>query len=162
MDSYVRQSARIMWNFLVASDFFSITNGVNQRGVISPIMLNLYLYNLLNLLKQSGICCHIITNWSTDRHRSAAPPVGERCSRASNFMVSDNISDHLTLHASLACYRPHPEKKKMFVGGLRCINNDSLGADLAGININIDCEDVNVVLVQYDTSLSRLLDNLAH
>ena len=42
---------------------------------------------------------------------------------------------------------------------LRRINNDSLEADLDGINI--DCEDVNVVVAQYDTSLSILLDKLA-
>ena len=44
---------------------------------------------------------------------------------------------------------------------LRRINIASLEDDLAGINIDIDCEDVNVVVAQYDTSLSRLLDKLA-
>ena len=30
---------------------------------------------------------------------------------ASDFMVSDKISDHMALHASLSCQRPHPERK---------------------------------------------------
>ena len=30
---------------------------------------------------------------------------------ASDFMVSDQISDHMALHASLSCQRPHPERK---------------------------------------------------
>ena len=41
------------------------------------------------------------------------------------------------------------------------INNDSLEANLAGIKIDFDCDDINVVVAQYDTSLSRLLDKLA-
>ena len=49
----------------------------------------------------------------------------------------------------------------MFVVSLRRINNDALEADQAVINIDIDCEDVNVVVGQYATSLSRLLDKLS-
>ena len=33
-----------MWNSHV-SDYFSISNGVKQGGVISPVMFNLYLHN---------------------------------------------------------------------------------------------------------------------
>ena len=47
-----------MWNSHV-SDSFSISNGVKQGGVISPVMFNLYLDNLLISLKQSGLGCHI-------------------------------------------------------------------------------------------------------
>ena len=67
----------------------------------------------------------------------------------------------MVLHASLVCLRSHPEKKYIFVRALRRINNYFLEADLAGINIDIDCEDINVVVDQYDTSLSRLLYKLA-
>ena len=58
MDSFERQMARVMWNSHV-SDYFSISNGVKQGGVISPVMFNLYLDNLLISLKQSGLGCHI-------------------------------------------------------------------------------------------------------
>ena len=75
--------------------------------------------------------------------------------------MSDKISDHMALHASLSCQRPHPERKEIFVRALRRINNDSLEANLAGIKIDFDCNNINVVVAQYDTSLSRLLDNLA-
>ena len=68
-------------------------------------------------------------------------------------MVSDKISDHMALHASLSCQRPHPERKEVFVRALRHINSDSLEANLAGIKIDFDCDDINVV-AQYDTSLS--------
>ena len=75
--------------------------------------------------------------------------------------MSDKISDHMALHASLSCQRPHPERKYIFVRALRRINNYSLEAGLAGIKIDFDCDDINVVVAQYDTSLSRLLDKLA-
>ena len=32
---------------------------------------------------------------------------------------------------------------------------------MAGIKIDFDCDDINVVVAQYDTSLSRLVDKLA-
>ena len=57
MDSFKRQMARVMWNSHV-SDYFSIPNGVKQGGVISPVMFNLYLDNLLISLKQSGLGSH--------------------------------------------------------------------------------------------------------
>ena len=80
---------------------------------------------------------------------------------ASNFSVADTISDLMALHLSLACQRPHPERNEVYVHALRRINNDSLEADLNCRNIDIECDDVNVVVAQYDTSLSRLLDKHA-
>ena len=58
MDSFERRMARVMWKSHV-SDYLSISNGVKQGGVISPVMFNLYLDNLLISLKQSGLGCHI-------------------------------------------------------------------------------------------------------
>ena len=58
MDSYERQRAIVMWNSHM-SDYFSISNGVKQGGVTSPVMFNLYLYILLIYYKKSGIGCHI-------------------------------------------------------------------------------------------------------
>ena len=80
---------------------------------------------------------------------------------ASNFSIADKISDHMALHVSLAYQYPHPERKEVYVRALRRINNDSLEADLACLNIDIECDDVNVVVAQYDISLSRLLDKHA-
>ena len=50
IDSFERQRARVMWNSYV-SDYFSISNWVKKKGVISPVMFNLYLDNLLISLK---------------------------------------------------------------------------------------------------------------
>ena len=68
----------------------------------------------------------------------------------------------MALHVSLACQRPHPERNEVYVRALRRINHDSFEADLACLNIDIECDDVNVVVAQYATSLSRLLDEHAH
>ena len=38
--------------------------------------------------------------------------------------------DHMALHVSLACERPHPERKEVYVRALCRINNDYLEADL--------------------------------
>ena len=67
----------------------------------------------------------------------------------------------MVLHVSLACQLPRPERKEEYVCVLHRINNYSLEADLACLNIDIECDDVNVVVAQSDTSLSRLLDKHA-
>ena len=41
------------------SDYFSISNGVKQGGIISLVMFNLYLDNVLIYLKQSSLGWHI-------------------------------------------------------------------------------------------------------
>ena len=80
---------------------------------------------------------------------------------AYNFTVADKIFDHMALHVSLVCQCPHPERKEVYVRALRRINNYLLEADLACINIDIKCDDVNVIVARYDTSFSILLDEHA-
>ena len=117
--------------------------------------------NLLNILETFGLVQRI--ELPTYQNGNLLDYIITRQSNdiASDFMVSDKISDHMALHASLSCQRPHPERKEIFVRALRRINNDSLEANLAGFKIDFDCDDINVVVAQYDTSLSRLLDKLA-
>ena len=75
--------------------------------------------------------------------------------------VSDFISDHRALHVSLTCSRAHPERKQIEVRSLKRIQCDALDADLIGVNIDRECTDVNLVVRQYDASLSSLLDKHA-
>ena len=82
-------------------------------------------------------------------------------SGVSNLYVSDFICDHRALHASLTCSRAHPERKHIEVGSLKRIQCDVLEADLIGVNIDRECADVNLVVRQYDASLSSLLDKHA-
>ena len=82
-------------------------------------------------------------------------------SGVSNLYVSDFISDHRALHVSLTCSRAHPERKQIEVRSLKRIQCDVLEADLIGVNIDRECTDVNLVVRQYDASLSSLLDKHA-
>ena len=82
-------------------------------------------------------------------------------SGVSNLYVSDFISDHRALHVLLTCSRAHPERKQTEVRSLKRIQCDVLEADLIGVNIDRECTDVNLVVRQYDASLSSLLDKHA-
>ena len=82
-------------------------------------------------------------------------------SGVSNLYVSDFICDHRAFHESLTCNRFHPERKQMDVRSLKRITYDALEADLIGVNIDRECTDVNIVVRQYDVSLSSLLDKHA-
>ena len=76
---------------------------------------------------------------------------------ASNFRVSNKISDHMALHVSLTCQRPHPERKDIYVRSLRRINKDALCAGLSAICVNHECSNVDIVVSQYNEDLSKLL-----
>ena len=76
----------------------------------------------------------------------------------SNLYVSDFICDHRVLHVSLTCNMVHPEHEQIDVRSLKRIKCDVLEADLNGVDIDSKCTDVNLVVRQYDASLSFLLD----
>ena len=78
-------------------------------------------------------------------------------SGVSNMYVSDFISDYRALHVSLTCSRAHPERKQIEVRSVKRVQCDVLEADLIGVNIDRECTDVNLVVRQYDASLSSLL-----
>ena len=82
-------------------------------------------------------------------------------SDVSNLYVSDVICDRRALHVSLTCSRAHPERKQIEVRSLKRIPCDVLEVDLIGVNIDRECTDVNLVVRQYDASLSNLLDKHA-
>ena len=82
-------------------------------------------------------------------------------SGVSNIYVSDFICDHRALQVSLTCNRVHPERKQIDVKSLKRITYDALEADLIGVNIDRECTDVDIVVRQYDASVSSLLDKHA-
>jgi len=54
---YKEQTLSVRWN-LSYSEPFSVTNGVRQGGVLSPILFTVYLDELLSRLSKLGIGCH--------------------------------------------------------------------------------------------------------
>ena len=147
---YIEKLSCLRGNLTIVGDFNInwLDNSVSERRNLSNILETFGLAQRIELhtYQNGNLLDYMITRQSRDS--------------ASNFIASNKISDDMALHALLLYQRPHPERKYIFVQALRRINNDSLEADLAGINIDIDCEDVNVVVAQYDTSLSRLLYKL--
>ena len=49
---------RVKWNGSL-SGTFSASNGVKQGGVLSPLLFTVYLDQLILVLKESGIGCHL-------------------------------------------------------------------------------------------------------
>ena len=57
--------------------------------------------------------------------------------------------------------RPHPARKRIRVRALRRIRGDVLDADLASFIVDEECDDVNVLVSQYDDFLSKFLEKHA-
>ena len=55
---HLNQKLRVRWE-TIHSEQFSVTNGVKQGGVISPILFCIYMDNLLHEVAASGIGCHM-------------------------------------------------------------------------------------------------------
>ena len=55
---YTNQSYSVTWDNK-QSDYFKISNGVKQGGVISPLLFSCYIDNLFTQLKHSGSGCHV-------------------------------------------------------------------------------------------------------
>lgn len=60
LDLYTRQSVKATWNG-TDSYSFHVSNGVRQGGVVSPILFNVYMDELLQRFKKHDIGCHIGT-----------------------------------------------------------------------------------------------------
>ena len=59
---YTSSQVRVLWASLV-SDYFPVTNGVKQGGVISPILFCVYIDDLLLRLSSSGDGCYLGMNF---------------------------------------------------------------------------------------------------
>ena len=49
---------RIKWNAAISGSF-DTCNGVKQRGVLSSLLFNVYLDELILLLREQGVRCHM-------------------------------------------------------------------------------------------------------
>ena len=56
LDSYIRQKSCVGWG-VSKSNYFSLSNGVKQGGVLSPVLFTLYIDKLLIKLKLSRVGC---------------------------------------------------------------------------------------------------------
>ena len=58
LNIYTNQTLCVRWGNIYSSTL-EVSNGVKQGGVLSPILFNLYIDELLERLKKSGFGCHI-------------------------------------------------------------------------------------------------------
>ena len=58
LNMYLSQKIQVKWNGQL-SEPFSVSNGVRQGGILSPLFFSIYMDDLLLELKESGIGCHI-------------------------------------------------------------------------------------------------------
>ena len=59
---YLNQLLDVRWNHQ-KSNSFSVTNGVKQGGIISTVFFCIYIDNLLEILKISGLGCYVGYNF---------------------------------------------------------------------------------------------------
>ena len=55
---YLNQACCVKWNRNISTDF-SVSNGVKQGAVISPILFSTYMDTLFKQLKRNSIGCHV-------------------------------------------------------------------------------------------------------
>ncbi len=58
MDMYDRQESRAMWDNKYGH-YFKCINGVHQGGVVSPLMFNVYMDELIKEMQSAGIGCYV-------------------------------------------------------------------------------------------------------
>ena len=82
-----------------------------------------------------------------------------------NYIISDDrlinsvsVSDHCALHSTIACTRDHPGQKKITYRCMKNIDSDQLSTDISKIDFKTECDDVDIVVDNYDTVLASLLD----
>ena len=57
---YINQVVRIKWDYYIhVSSTFRVSNGVKKGGVLSPVLFNKYMDELLGRLKRYDLGCYI-------------------------------------------------------------------------------------------------------
>ena len=68
---YTNQSCSVKWDNK-QSDYFKISNGIKQGGIISPLLFRCYIDNLFTQLQNSGLGCHVGCSLVTSEYVIAA------------------------------------------------------------------------------------------
>ena len=59
---YIGQNIRVKWNDCMSHEY-AVSNGVKQGGVISPLLFNLYVKDLIECLYRKVLGCPIGNNF---------------------------------------------------------------------------------------------------
>ncbi len=55
---YIHQKLQVKWSDHIGN-MFSVSNGVKQGSVLSPILFSIYVDGLLTTLNKKGVGCHM-------------------------------------------------------------------------------------------------------
>ena len=150
-NDYLEKLSCMNGNIVIVGDFnidWLNTNGSERK-------------RFYNILETFGFVQNICTETHRSHHLLDYIITRKDCNIISDCTVSDFISDHRVLHASLQCIRPHPVRKQITVRALRRIKDDALAEDLDRFYVDQGCVDVDIIMEQYDKYLSDLLDKHA-
>ena len=123
------------------------------------IRKNACVEKLVNLLETYNQVQHITE--PTHRSQHLLDYIISDADLVNSAGVSDFISDHCALHASLVCTRSHPKRKQITFTPLKTIDHDLLSADICKINFNLDSQNVDSIVDNYNTVFTSLLDKHA-
>ena len=108
-----------------------------------------YVKKLVNLLETYNLVQHITE--PTHRSQHLLDYIISDADLVNSAGVSDFNSDHCALHASIVCTRSHPKRKQITFRPLKTIDHDLLSADIRKINFNLDHQNVDSIVNNYNT-----------
>ena len=114
---------------------------------------------LFNLLETYNLVQHITEH--THRSHHLLDCIISDAELVNSAGVSDFVSDHCALHASLVCTRSHPKRKQITFRPLKTIDHDLLSTDIGKIDFNLDSKNVDSIVENYNTVFISLLDKHA-
>ena len=168
---YREQTMRIRWNGTL-SDIFTVSNGVKQGGVLSPLLFSMYLDDLLIQLRQLGMGCHINGLYTgafiyADDITLIAP------SRTSMTMMLKQCEKYAEMHAIL--FNPSKTKYMVFKQSLDIVHHvplyfmntcielvhecDLLGISLSSDNIHILDNNITDAVSKFNRKSNELLSD---
>ena len=104
---YTNQPCCVKWG-TEHSDTFNVSNGVKQRGVVSPLLFSCYTDKLFSLLLNSGLSCLVGTSYAgsfgyTDDIALVAPSM--QCLKKMVTLCESYAKSHsITFKSKLLCY----------------------------------------------------------
>ena len=115
--------------------------------------------NLFNILETFNLYQHIEN--STHKSGHLLDYIISDDQLINSVSLSDFVSYHCALHATITCTRNHPERKKITYRCLKNIKSDRLSIDISKIDFKIDSNDVDLIVDNYNSAFSSLLDTHA-
>ena len=151
-NDYLEKLTCMNGNIVIVGDFnidWLNTNGSERK-------------QFCNILETFGFVQNICTETHRSHHLLDYIITRKDCNIISDFLVSDFISDHRALHASLQCIRPHPVRKQISVRAIRRIKDDAIVKYLDKFSNDQRCVDVDTMVEMYDRFYLNCWTNMLH